>query len=1392
MMNKLCRVAAAARVIALAVGLTIGSSLVLRAQADTVAEQATDLQLAALQAALQQMDVQLTDLQPVDQPPLFGTYYLASSILWSVGLGPPYPDNPWNYWSGTNLPAYSVYWMGTNANAYGNAYLVDDVAAAAALAEQREANLAVSSLQQQSGLASPDTDGPGDGGGADGPGPAYSYPINFLFLELTSVTNGGTPGGVAFLTIHGTVQDMVYEVLSRERLNLTNWISEGTLLGLDGQTPTTIAVGSRTNSLFLWARSWVDSQGIGIPDWWQLHYFGYVGIDPYADPDGDGWSNLQEYQNGTGPLLFDTPPAPTGLTASYRNGVATLRWNPSPGPVIAYVIERDIPDLGLTDFYTNAPSNTTHQDNPFPEQEPNLFFYPPTYEVTALYPGGSSPPSQVSLYTQDYSGSARFVRGPQGNLYLAWEGAAANAPTVQLVRETYDFLSGNYAYTNWTLATSSFTNGIYSVPQGSLPPLPSGDYWYLQTTNSSGLDSTVLIHSWDVSTIPFFDGREQLKQNLAFQLRAANADSAFSFTWINTNYHAYGHFSNSTNYAQAGLWNLVDDPDGGAPFGTYEFGPFTYNYLYRNFAFSPADVNSIGGPATGAGFDLADRLALYYPSRYLFQPPASTGPIASVLSTNDSRWGHFYPSGYTEDLGRMGITTGPSGTNWVMASGARNVFGLPYLSAKLAWGSNATENATLNPGGSVAGHSGLFYPETAQPVLQTVGYYFTTGDPPVPGLPEFSVTNTTPLLITSLGQPISLAGYAKQTILNGYTNKFAYLQQYFDKAYKIGTNGAATTNETGTLSPYGEFFPTEPGPTALRTMPDLNTGQQGTGIVNVIKLQLDVNHDGVMDLSFGGPDNTSQAKPFVFWANNDYDRLKSVDCPLACDTEQDDYLTADCPYTANIPTPDYAYRDAAGNPAIPCLRDLEDYTRLWTAGLSNVMAVMPTNYTVKLVLTGGAQLRIFRAYEANGGTNYLLDPVTASNQVANAASLYIGLLTSSSPITLSGRTNLGEHFIFCGAQRGSAQVDLQVLDGNQNMVADTTAYIQIQDIKEMYERWTVGDYANILAKTNAYLAVEGLTSGMTKFEYPSPTDANTPYILFVHGWNMEIWDKDHFAETAFKRLYLQGFQGRFGSFRWPTGNRFNSIISVAFDARNYDNSESNAWASATGLLNKLTDLNAQYPGHVYLMAHSMGNVVAGEALRLAGANQVVNTYVAMEAAIPAHCYDALTATNSTRTPPDRYAYYYTDGSACYFSATAGAQNYFNFYNQADYALSFWKTDQAFKPDMGLAYPGYHYSSSSGFYKIFGAGTNDIRYLTFPTNTYEIFAYGDPAWSYALGAQANVGGAFKSGATYNQVDLGAAPYNFGSAHKGHSAQFRSDNMNRAVFWHTTLDKMRLLP
>ena len=59
----------------------------------------------------------------------------------------------------------------------------------------------------------------------------------------------------------------------------------------------------------------LDSDSDGIPDWWS-HWYWPDGTGPSAtsDDDSDGYSLLQEYQNGTNPLAADAPSGSTSTT----------------------------------------------------------------------------------------------------------------------------------------------------------------------------------------------------------------------------------------------------------------------------------------------------------------------------------------------------------------------------------------------------------------------------------------------------------------------------------------------------------------------------------------------------------------------------------------------------------------------------------------------------------------------------------------------------------------------------------------------------------------------------------------------------------------------------------------------------------------------------------------------------------------------------------------------------------------------------------------------------------------------------------------------------------------------------------------------------------------------
>ena len=64
----------------------------------------------------------------------------------------------------------------------------------------------------------------------------------------------------------------------------------------------------------------------GLPIAWELLNFGTLGVDPNADPDADGMSNLQEYLAGTNPNNANSDLEITSFGATPSGTNTTVTW----------------------------------------------------------------------------------------------------------------------------------------------------------------------------------------------------------------------------------------------------------------------------------------------------------------------------------------------------------------------------------------------------------------------------------------------------------------------------------------------------------------------------------------------------------------------------------------------------------------------------------------------------------------------------------------------------------------------------------------------------------------------------------------------------------------------------------------------------------------------------------------------------------------------------------------------------------------------------------------------------------------------------------------------------------------------------------------------------------
>ncbi len=1171
---------------------------------------------------------------------------------------------------------------------------------------------------------------------------------------------------------------------------------------------------SRTNVLLSWtlargATNYLVFRGILDPNTYNYNYTQIATLNTNTTLMTDvgviivnnDWNDVYEIEavypgNGLSqPVtvgISTNPPPPTGVSAAVdpTGTNVVISWTaPQSVTATGYTIERGVYNISsgtyvFTTIGTVNADTTLFQDTGAITGNSS---YNNTYVVTAGYSGGASSSSgSASLPSAPVYNSlhvtANLVRNETGRWQLMFSALPANAQTINLI----GFGGGIQ-----NISTNLLTNGIYQFPDNytvnyatQTPATIS-----VQCLDANGNAGTIYQAGIFPNDAPYFvDGRQHMKQNLKFLVRGASMNKlldTFLGQILQTN----------TDFEEFSFLHPADFEGTENPyyFQLEALWPFIANYKLEDFLVNNSSL------AQNIPNNLISASPYLYTNQFEFQLDFNSPvPAPAVLDKTDPYWinqmlflDYWYYQGYEPSSpSEWGVTVDNSDTTIGLSSGSHNLFGLPFYESIIGEYTNRNNGLyfsyqELAPGNSITllqNYSiGQYCSWCPEPDLALVNYYFApliiprlnyiyfsgvnlpgeqdaevgSGHQPyiLPIMDDFKVTNQTPpLIIGAVGQPMIIGGWAKYSIQNGNPNKFAYLGQYFVTNAYLMTNGLVTANKTGVVSPYGEFFPTEPGVVALTTMPDIDPPySKGTCAVTVVSLNVDKNHDGTMDLTFSGADVTSQSSPMICWVNNGYIQPGS-----------NGSLDKDLPVSGN--NANYSKN------IITCQRDLENFFRLWICG----MPAIPVNqgYSVKLSFQNTSKspaVKLYWSCESDGGTKYLTDTATAAMQTLNISDSGYGVsihtVSSSQPYTFpDGTFQFGgkRHLLFEGAGIGSGELVLTIIDNNSNTLVQTGVWLDLHDVKDFYERTVIANVVNGqsmsgVIKTEQYASVSALGS-------------DTDFIVFVHGFNVGDWDWLNDSDTVFKRLYWAGFNGQFTTVKWPC---------QIGDPLLFDLSELDAYKASTGLATYLNQLRSRFPSYrLNILAHSQGNAITSETIRNQGAP--FDTYILTQGAMPASSYDA----NAPIDPDllNQETYFPTPdwqpmGYHGAFTNLTG--RIISFYNPVDFALQTgttwglptnWKQNQTLKPEGPYSSDGIH---------VWDDGMP-------VTDTEMSRAFAARSRTDAVGATAGLGGVIKS-----SVDLNAQ-FQFGRTLDEHSAQWTRPIQTSYLYYKQVLTQIQPAP
>ena len=390
--------------------------------------------------------------------------------------------------------------------------------------------------------------------------------------------------------------------------------------------------------------------------------------------------------------------------------------------------------------------------------------------------------------------------------------------------------------------------------------------------------------------------------------------------------------------------------------------------------------------------------------------------------------------------------------------------------------------------------------------------------------------------------------------------------------------------------------------------------------LRIVKICMAVDKNRDRNVSFGGDDFTSASEPYRFWINNDSDKSGM---------SEDEVSAIDRSGSAE---PD------SNNEKPESIRDLEDFSRLQIRFFGDESGIdwlrgqlADGEIKTSLVVHGESvpAIRVVEHLDTDGSLRYLYDAENAVKDVSlSSKKSYVsiavsevadwtktilgwlwGLVTrtenempeTQSYFPLNFNDKSQANFLFEGIQEGLGKFTLVFSRSDAHLQETASVWLELLDVRKMFEQVE-------LVGTNSSDSEKYYWRSDQFGSFRKPWDEEIgKQIVFIHGWNMEKAGTRSYAETAFKRLWWQNYTGRFSSVYWPTQT----------GATTYCPSEFIAWKCGNALSDYF-DVLKNNGMSVNVMAHSMGNIVVGSALK-EGAE--IDKYVLMNAAIPAECYD---------------------------------------------------------------------------------------------------------------------------------------------------------------------------